>query len=100
MLDIIHIAKEAPGTILAVRADDLVAANESLIGKIRADIEREIEARRSAKLLTKETVIELLSVSSTTLWRWEKSGYLVPVNVGGQRRYRSTDVNEIMEGQK
>ena len=35
-----------------------------------------------------------------TLWRWAKVGYLVPINVGGKRRYRMSDVKRILEGDK
>ena len=37
-------------------------------------------------------------VDSSTLWRWAKSGYLVPVEYGGQRRYRVADVQRILNG--
>lgn len=99
-IDILTLAKEAPGTILAVRADDLVNANNQLIDQVRADLEREIHEKRTAAFLTREMVLERLNVAPSTLWRWQKSGYLVPVNVGGQRRYKSTDIDAILEGKK
>lgn len=100
MIDILTLAKEAPGTILAVRADDLMEANTRLIDQVRADLEKELAERNTATLLTREMVLEQLNVSPTTLWRWEKRGYLVPVEVGGQRRYKSTDIKRIMEGDR
>ncbi|WP_418197249.1 helix-turn-helix domain-containing protein [Alistipes shahii] len=39
-----------------------------------------------------------MGVDSSTLWRWAKSGYLVPVEYGGQRRYRVADVQRILNG--
>lgn len=56
--------------------------------------------QKSPHLLTREMVMEKLNIVPSTLWRWAKSGYLVPVNVGGQRRYKSTDVDEILEGKR
>ena len=44
------------------------------------------------------SIIALLGVDSSTLWRWAKSGYLVPVEYGGQRRYRVADVQRILNG--
>lgn len=99
-IDILTLAKEAPGTILAVRADDLVEANTRLIDQVRADLEKELAERNTATLMTREMVLEQLNVCPTTLWRWEKRGYLVPVEVGGQRRYKSTDIKRIMEGDR
>ncbi len=100
MIDIVSLAKEAPGTIIAVRADDLMEANTRLIDQVRADLEREIHEKRTAAFLTREMVLEKLNVAPSTLWRWQKSGYLVPVNVGGQRRYKATDIDKILEGDK
>ena len=100
MIDILTLAKEAPGTIIAVRADDLVEANNRLIDQVRADLEMELAERNTATLLTREMVLEQLNVSTTTLWRWEKRGYLIPVEVGGQRRYKSTDIKRILEGDR
>ena len=97
-IDIIQLAKEAPGTIIAVRADDLMEANTRLIDRVRADLERELAERKTATLLTREMVLDKLNISPTTLWRWEKRGYLVPVEVGGQRRYKSTDIDAILGG--
>lgn len=100
MLDIIRIAQECPGTIIAVRAEDLVEANNRLIDQVRRGLETELARRDAAVFMTRDQVMEKLSVSSATLWRWQKRGYLVPVNVGGQRRYKSTDINEILEGKR
>ena len=65
MIDILSLAKEAPGTIIAVRADDLMEANTRLIDRVRADLEREIAERNTATLMTRETVLEQLNVSPT-----------------------------------
>ncbi|MDR3705332.1 MAG: helix-turn-helix domain-containing protein [Paludibacteraceae bacterium] len=43
-------------------------------------------------------VAKTLQVDLSTLWRWEKQGYLTGVRVGGKKRYRQTDLNKILEG--
>ena len=100
MVDLIQLAKEAPGTIIAVPVGDLVEANNRLIDKVRADLEREVARKKDVEYLTREQVLAKLNVVPSTLWRWQKRGYLVPVNVGGQNRYRSTDIGRILEGEK
>lgn len=100
MIDIITLAKECPGTILAVRADDLVEANNRLIDQVRNDLEREVAHKNEVVYLTREMVLQKLNVVPSTLWRWQKRGYLVPVMVGGQNRYRSTDIDRILEGER
>ena len=39
-----------------------------------------------------------LRVCKTTLWRWKKRDYLRPVRVGGNERYRLSDINKILKG--
>ena len=48
-------------------------------------------------LITPEQAADTLKVSKVTLWRWEKSGYLVPVSIGGKKRYRNSDIAKIIE---
>lgn len=98
-VDLIRLAKECPGAILSVSAADLVAANKALIETTKREMAEMLE-KKSPHLLTREMVMEKLNIVPSTLWRWAKNGYLVPVNVGGQRRYKSTDVDEILEGKR
>ncbi len=52
----------------------------------------------AGELYTRKQTIALLGVDSSTLWRWAKSGYLIPVEYGGQRRYHADDVQRILKG--
>lgn len=99
-VDIIRLAKECPGTIVSVNVSDLHEGARRLVDEVRAALEKEAARKASSKLLTRAEVIERLSISAETLWRWKKAGYLVPVEVGGQLRYKSQDIDEIVEGRK
>lgn len=98
MVDLIKLAQEAPGTIIAVPVGDLVKANIWLVEKTLADMEHAVAQKNAVTYLTREQVIEKLNIVPSTLWRWQKRGYLVPVKVGGENRYRSTDIDKILEG--
>ena len=39
-----------------------------------------------------------VTVRLEDLRQWDKGGYLVPVEYGGQRRYRVADVQRILNG--
>ncbi len=93
------LAKEAPGTIISVPVGDLVEANKRLVETAISGLERAVSAKDSAVLLTREQVMQKLNVVPSTLWRWQKRGYLVPIRVGGENRYRSTDIDKILEGE-
>lgn len=100
MIDLIRLAQEAPGTIISVQVKDLVSANERLVERTIADLERVIAERRETVYMTKDQVLSKLNVAPATLWRWQKRGYLVPIKVGGENRYRSTDIDKILEGER
>lgn len=41
---------------------------------------------------------KMLGVDKSTLWRWAKQGYLVPVKWGSKSRYKLSDIKNCMEG--
>lgn len=50
------------------------------------------------KYLTAQETADKLGVDVSTLWRWDKSGYLRKIKVGNKTRYRESDVLKLMEG--
>ena len=87
-----------PDVIVSIRAADLLAANEELIRRTRQELEQLITDANTETYPSAKKVAEMLDVDKSTLWRWAKIGYLVPINVGGKRRYRMSDVKRILEG--
>lgn len=70
---------------------------------MRAEFERElreIQYSNEERYYSFKHVADMLDVSTRTLNRWQSLGYLVPIMVGGQRRYRKSDIERIinMEG--
>ncbi|HNX67432.1 MAG TPA: helix-turn-helix domain-containing protein [Bacteroidales bacterium] len=48
-------------------------------------------------LLTIEEAMALLKVKNrATLWRWEKSGYLIPLRSGKRCLYRKSDIEHLL----
>ena len=82
--------------ILQVSLEDLKKfAQEILLGaKSIAMIEAEAAASGD-QLLTVEEAARLLAVSKMTLYRWDKSGILKKVEIGGKRRYRKSDIEHL-----
>lgn len=93
-------SKEHPGITVSVTVSDLMSANARLLANAKTELFKAVKDEVGEVLLTKEVVMAKLAVSDSTLWRWKKSGYLVPVNVGGQSRYRSSDILSIMDGKR
>lgn len=96
---LIDAAKQCPGMVVAVKVGDLIEANTVLLANAREQLEQRIADASAETYLSKEKVQQMLDVSATTLWRWEKAGYLVPIAFGGQKRYRKSDVQRMLEGE-
>lgn len=96
--NIIQLAKEFPDVTITIKLSDLVEANTILIHETKRELEQLITDQNTESYPSREKVMEILGVSSATLWRWAKIGYLSPLNVGGKRRYRMSDVRRILEG--
>lgn len=83
---------------VAVTLEELRAWHDELIATTK--IQSTEKPLTKEALLTRKEAISLLGVDSSTLWRWAKTGYLSPVNFGGQRRYRKAEVDAIINGVK
>ena len=53
---------------------------------------------KSESYLSAQETADKLGVDVSTLWRWDKSGYLKKIKVGSKIRYRESDVVKLMEG--
>ena len=96
--DLITMAKQCPDITVSIKLSDLVEANNLLIAETKRELEQLITDQKAETYPSREKVMEILGISSATLWRWQKIGYLVPLNVGGKRRYRMSDVRKLLEG--
>ena len=87
---------ENTNIILQVSVEDLkMFAEEILLGaKSIAMLEAEAAAS-SDQLISVDEAARLLSVSKMTLYRWDKSGILKKVEIGGKRRYRKGDIERL-----
>jgi len=52
------------------------------------------------EFLSRKEVLALLKIDSSTLWSWEKTGYIKSLPFGGRKRYKLADVEAIRTGRK
>jgi len=83
---------------VAAKAEDLLEFAKVLISQTRNEIEAEIIAAKAEELKTRKEACDFLKVDQSSLWRWSKRGYLVPIEVGGRRMYRLSDLKRILNG--
>lgn len=98
-VNIIELARHCPDVTISVKASDLVEMGRTLCDELLDGIratQPETAVREDDSFISREETMVKLDVSSATLWRWKKSGYLVPVQLGCMDRYRLSDVNAII----
>ena len=99
--DLIQLAEQYPGLTISVSLDDLLTAGRTLRDEILDSRDSPAPVlpapvKEEDDLLTKKEALQKLGVSVTTLWRWAQDGYLTPIKVGIQVRYRLSDINAIL----
>ena len=95
-MNIREILSSGTTTLLVVSPTDLKEFALSLISEREEEKKSNIPAHET--YLSQDEVSAKLQVDKSTLWRWDKSGYLTKVRVGGKVRYRLSDVTKLMEG--
>lgn len=100
-MDLELIARTYPDVCITVRLGDLLEANEALARKVREEAEMEISRRfeeHSDYLIAREEArVRLGRPDASTLWRWEKAGYLTPVRIGQKVFYRQSHIEAIIK---
>ena len=79
-------------------AVNIVLNREDLEAVVRKIVMEAIDASRAEsdkKLLTRDEVCSILSVSPSTLWKWDKIGYLKKRKVGRSVFYEKNDILKL-----
>lgn len=84
--------------IVSVSLEELRVWHDELVAAGKTSATPKPPAKE--ELLTRKETLQMLGVDASTLWRWAKTGYLIPVGYGGQKRYRPADVRAVTEGKK
>jgi len=98
MTDLIKLAENCPNLNITLRVGEIVEAINYCVLTTRKELEQQIIDANTETYPSVAKVAEILDVDKSTLWRWQKQGYLVPIEVGGKRRYKMSDVKRILEG--
>lgn len=94
--NLIELAKVCPEAIISIKVGDLVEANEALIAKTKEQLEQSLTDQATETYPSRQKVAEILDVDLSTLHRWAKRGLLVPISIGGKRRYKMSDVRRML----
>ena len=100
MKNLVILANEFPELTINVKLSDLFECNRQLIKETKEELTQQIAEANEESYPTIDEVVSILGVSKTTLWRWANQNYLNPIEVGGKRRYKMSDVKKLLEGRQ
>jgi predicted DNA-binding transcriptional regulator AlpA len=97
-MNIYDLLKSNSDVNITINAGQLAEAIDYCVRKTRKELEQQITDAKTETYPSAVQVAKILGVNKSTLWRWGKAGYLKPVEIGGKRRYRMSDVKKILGG--
>lgn len=100
--DLFELSELLPDLTVSVKLSDLLQANRQLLAdaidmSASSTAKAEKNELTSSAYITREQMMSDFGVSSTTLWRWDKAGYLIPCKLGTRVLYKAEDVLKVMD---
>jgi hypothetical protein len=71
---------------------ELIEVIDYVVQKTKTELEDQIISQKQEVYFTSKEVSGFLKVDNSTLWRWEKRGYLKPIYIGGKKRYPKSEI--------
>lgn len=82
----------------SIGISELREFHKEVIEDTRRKLEEIVLSDKAETYPKPKQVSEILNVDLTTLWRWNKKGYLKTIEFGGGRRYKMSEVKALMNG--
>lgn len=95
-MSIQEIIQSGANVSITIGTNDLIQFANHLIRTTKEELENTILAKKKETYVTPDEAKVQLRVDRSTLWRWSKTGYLIPIEVGGKRLYKQSDIDTIL----
>lgn len=97
-MNFIEILKAGTNLTVSIGINDLRQWHKEVIADTKRELEEIVISDKAESYPTVKQVSEMLNVDTSTLWRWNKKGYLKTIEFGGGRRYKMSEVKAILNG--
>jgi hypothetical protein len=88
---------QQPNVTISITSEQLLQFANQLLNGAREIYEKVEEPEQ---YITRKQAAKMLDVDLSTLWRWDTQlDYLHPIDIGGKRKYKLSDINKILRGQ-
>ena len=79
---------------IVLSASDLKTVFRNVLSEFLA----EQQEKKEDQLVPRSAANDRLHVDDSTLWRWDKSGYLKAIRIGRAVYYKESDIKRLEEG--
>ena len=80
---------------MVVSLNDLKELFNHIYDEREAEKKAVAENEHDNELVGADDTAKILGVKKNSLWRWSKSGYLIPVKIGRKCFYKQVDIDRI-----
>lgn len=95
--NLLQLAEEYPDLCINIKLSELLEAFRQIADEIYEAKENERVAKEKGQLISRDAAMKQLGVCESTLWRWDKAGYLKPVRLGAKIKYYQRDIDRLKE---
>jgi predicted DNA-binding transcriptional regulator AlpA len=97
MSNLLDLTKKIPILKVEISAAELLETVRNVTNETIERYEQQRQQQQPDRLLTRKQAAARLMVNETTIWRHVKRGYLSPVEVGGKRFFKQTQLDSILQ---
>ncbi len=94
---ITDILQSKENVLMVVSLNDLKELFNHIIDEREAEKQAVADNEHDNELVGADDTAKILNVKRNTLWRWSKSGYLIPVKIGRKPFYKQADIDRIKD---
>lgn len=77
--------------------NDLKVIVKEIIEDTKRELKESITAQQVETYVSTKRACEMLDICAETMWRWNKRKYLLPLTIGGKKRYKMSDINKLLK---
>ena len=98
-VDIYELAKRCPDATIQIRVSDLSLFGRKLLADARLEFEQQqakTSTEKAETYLDAETVLSILGISASTLYRLGKAQIIKTYRLAGRRKYRLSEIKKLL----
>lgn len=84
---------------VTIKLEDLREVFKEILGSLKL-FPKNNGTTSTDEFLSRKEILNILKIDSSTLWNWEKTGYIRSFPFGGRKRYKRADIEAIRTGRK